>query len=139
MAPPPEWAILAVKFGGSLIAIMTIVCLVRRLGLGTGYERIRDEIHAIAIAEEADCGFNGVAADVDAAGYGAIVRNGEGAMMLVRVHGNRFAARRIEAGFTARLDRNRLWLHSGDRAFGSVELDFGDRASVIASRLRTVR
>jgi hypothetical protein len=139
MAALVDWGLLAAKFGGSLLAILAIVWLVRRLGLGTTYERIKDEDHAIALAEEAECGFAGVAADVDAAGYGAIVRNAAGAMMLVRVHGNRFAARRIDASFDARLDRNRLWLQSGERSFGAVELDFGTRAGVIASRLRTVR
>lgn len=138
MATLPGWVMLVVKFGGSLLAIFAIAWLVKRIGLGKGYERIRDEAHAIALAEEAEFGFGGVAADVDAAGYGAIVRNATGVMLLVRAHGNRFAARRIDAGFTARLDRNRLWLQSGERAFGSVELDFGGRASVIASRLRTV-
>lgn len=139
MADWSAWLDLIAKFGGSLLAIFAIVWLVRRFGLGSGYERIRDEAHAIAIAEEAECGFDGIAADIDAAGYGAIVRNVAGAMMLIRVHGNRFAARRIDAGFTARLDRNRLWLQSGERTFGAVELDFGKRAGVIASRLRTVK
>lgn len=139
MATLPGWVMLAIKFGSSLLAIVAIAWLVRRMGLGTAHERIRDEAHAIELAEEAECGFDGVAADVDAAGYGAIVRNAAGAMMLVRAHGNRFAARRIDTGFTARLDRNRLWLHSGERTFGSVELDFGSRAGVIASRLRMVR
>lgn len=139
MEAMPAWAFLAMKFAGSLLAVLGIAWLVRRMELGTDYERIRDDAHAIALAEEAECGFGGVAADVDAAGYGAIVRNAEGRMMLVRVHGNRFAARRIDTSFTARLDRNRLWLQSGERSFGSVELDFGSRAGVIASRLRTVR
>lgn len=139
MESAPAWAILAIKFAASLVAILGIAWLARRMELGTAYERIRDDEHAIALAEEAECGFGGVAADVDAAGYGAIVRNAEGRMMLVRVHGNRFAARRIDRSFTARLDRNRLWLQSGERSFGAVELDFGSRAGVIASRLRTVR
>lgn len=139
MEAAPAWAFLAIKFAGSLLAVLGIAWLVRRMELGIAYERIRDDAHAIALAEEAECGFSGVAADVDAAGYGAIVRNADGQMMLVRVHGNRFAARRIDTSFTARLDRNRLWLQSGERSFGAVELDFGSRAGVIASRLRTVR
>lgn len=123
---------------GSLIAVLLLAQVARWMGLGATHERIRDEGHAIQLAEEAECGFDGVAADVDAAGYGAIVRNAVGVMMLIRAHGNRFAARRIDRGFTARLDRNRLWLASGERTFGAVELDFGARAGVIASRLREV-
>lgn len=123
---------------GSLVAVLLLAQVARWMGLGATHDRIRDEAHAIALAEEAECGFDGVAADVDAAGYGAIVRNAAGAMMLIRAHGNRFAARRIDMGFTARLDRNRLWLQSPEQTFGAVELDFGPRAATIASRLRDV-
>lgn len=123
---------------GSLVAVLLLAQVARWMGLGATHERIRDDAHAIQLAEEAECGFDGIAADVDAAGYGAIVRNAAGAFMLIRAHGNRFAARRIDRGFTARLDRNRLWLQSGERTFGAVELDFGARAGVIASRLREI-
>lgn len=123
---------------GSLVAVLLLAQVARWMGLGEGYEKIADEAHAIALAEQAECGFDGVSADIDAAGYAAIVRNAAGAAMLVRAHGNRFAARRIDKGFTARLDRNRLWLASSERTFGAVELDFGPRAGVIASRMRDV-
>ena len=132
------WLVPVIQTGLSIIAVLGIVALTRWMGLGSGYERIRDERHAIALADEAECGFDGVAADVDAAGYGAIVRNRAGAMMLVRAHGNRFAARRITPAFVARLDRHRLWLDSGERRFGAVMLDFGPRAGTIAAGLRGV-
>lgn len=121
---------------GSLIAILLLARAAKWMGLGTEYRRIEDDAHAIRLANEADCGFDGIAADVDAAGYGAIVRNTGGAMMLVRVHGNRFVARRLDRSFNARLSRNRLHLSSPERAFGSVDLDFGEQAGVIASRMR---
>lgn len=123
---------------GSLIAILLLARTARWMGLGLEYRRIADAAHAIALADDAECGFGGIAADVDAAGYGAIVRNSDGAMMLVRVHGNRFVARRLDRQFTARLNRNRLHLASGESSFGSVDLDFGDQAGIIASRMRTL-
>ena len=123
---------------GSLVAVLLLAQVARWMGLGATHERIRNEAHAIRLAEEADCGFDGTSADIDAAGYAALVRNADGAVMLVRAHGNRFAARRIDRGFSARLDRNRLWLQSPERTFGGVELDFGPRAATIASRLRDV-
>lgn len=138
---PPWFAQLLPVVGpliGSLVAVLLLARTVRWMGLGEGHQRIVDEAHAIALAEEAECGFDGIAADIDAAAYAAIVRNADGSAMLVRAHGNRFAARRIDAGFTARLDRNRLWLHSAERSFGEVELDFGPRAPIIASTLRTI-
>ena len=123
---------------GSLIAILLLAQAARWMGLGSDYNRIIDESHAIRLADDAEYGFDGIAADVDAAGYGAIVRNATGAMMLVRVHGNRFAARRIDRSFTARLNRNCLSLVSPEMAFGQVDLDFGNQAGVIASRMRTL-
>lgn len=134
----PAWLTILLPIIGSLIAVLLLAQTARWMGLGATHEQIVDEAHAIALAEEAECGFDGISAEVDAAGYGAIVRNAAGAMMLVRAHGNRFAARRLDKSFTARLDRNRLWLQSGERSFGGVELDFGPRAGVIASRLREV-
>lgn len=140
-ALPPELVALALKLLillGSLIAILLLARTARWMGLGTEYRRIKDEAHAIQLADDAECGFDAIAADVDAAGYGAIVRNADGAMMLVRVHGNRFVTRRLDRSFSARLSRNRLHLSSAERAFGSVDLDFGDQAGVIASRMRTL-
>ena len=123
---------------GSLLAILLLARTARWMELGTDYRRIIDAAHAIRLADEAECGFDAVAADVDAAGYGAIVRSGTGAMMLIRVHGNRFVARRLDRNFVTRLDRNRLHLTSSEPTFGSVDLDFGDQAGVIASRMRTL-
>lgn len=138
MPAVPDWVWTGAPLLLSLIAVLGMAQAARWFGLGSDYERIRDEAHAIQLAEEAECGFDGIAADVDAAGFGAIVRNDRGGMMLVRAHGNRHAARRIDAAFVARLDRNRLVLASGESSFGTVELDFGKRAGVIASRLREV-
>lgn len=128
----------ALTLGASLVAVLLLAGIARWLGLGREHERIRDAAHAIALADEAECGFDGVAADVDAAGYGAIVRNASGAMMLVRAHGNRFAARRLCPGFEARLDRGKLWLKAPEPMFGDVHLDFGPRGASIAASLRTV-
>ncbi len=126
------------KLAASLVAILGVAWLVRRMGLGIGHVRIRDSDHAIALAEEAECGFAGVRGDVDMAGYGALVTNADGAVMLVRAHGNRFAARRIGPGWHARLDRRTLELCADERAFGNVTLNLGEEAGAIAARLRNV-
>ncbi len=121
---------------GSLVSVLLLVQIARWMGLGAERVRIRDSSHAIALAEEAECGFDGVSAEVDQAGYGAIVTNAAGAMMLVRAHGNRFAARRITPDFEGHLDRGRLRLASPERHFGAVTLDFGARGGAIAASLR---
>jgi hypothetical protein len=126
------------KLGGSVIAIIAVFWLVRWMGFGATHERIRDVAHAIALADEAECGFAGVSAVVDMAGYGALVTNAAGAVMLVRAHGNRFAARRIGPGWHARLNRRMLELSAADSTFGTVTLDLGEEAGAVAARLRHV-
>lgn len=128
----------ALMLGGSIAAILALWALARWLGLGAAHDPIRDASHAIQLAEEAECGFGGISADVDAAGYAALVTNADGALMLVRAHGNRFAARRVGPGWHARLDRRTLELTADETSFGTVTLDLGDRAGAIAARLRGV-
>lgn len=126
------------KLAASVAAILLVFGLVRALGLGAGHMRIRDADHAVRLADEAECGFGGVHADVDAAGYGALVTNGNGAVLLVRAHGNRFAARRLGPGWQARLNRRMLELSADERMFGTVTLDLGEQAGAVAGRLRGV-
>ncbi|MCU0729928.1 MAG: hypothetical protein MUF41_07550 [Sphingopyxis sp.] len=130
------WAGEVAMLALSLVAVLVVARAVRWLGLGSDYQRIADAAHAIRLAEEAECGFGGVEADVDTAGYAAIVRNAAGGMMLVRSHGNHFAARRLYPGVAARLDRERLIVDCGDARFGAVALDLGKRAPVVASSFR---
>jgi hypothetical protein len=127
-----------IKLGGSIIAIGAVFWLVRYMGFGATHTRIRDAGHAIALAEEAECGFAGVTAAVDTAGFGALVTNAAGAVMLVRAHGNRFAARRIGPGWHARLNRRMLELTAAESTFGTVTLDLGEEAGAVAARLRHV-
>ena len=126
------------KLAGSLAAIFAVFALVRWLGLGAGHSRIVDDAHACLLADEAECGFGGVSAAVDRAGYAALVTNAAGAVMLVRAHGNKFAGRRLGPGWHARLDRRMLELRADERSFGSVTLDLGSDAGAVAARLRHV-
>ena len=125
------------QLGASLLAVFFVAWLVRRIGLGTD-PRIADDAHAIRLAEEAEAGFRGVEVARDRAGFAAIVRNGEGRQMLVRAHGNHFAARAIDAAVHGRLDRNFLTLTVPERTFGPVTLHLGKDAGLWASRMREV-
>jgi hypothetical protein len=127
-----------IKLAGLAFVILAIAWFVRRLGLGVTHSRINNAAHAIALAEEAECGFAGITAAVDTAGYGALVTNASGAVMLIRAHGVRFAARRIGPGWHARLDRRMLTLSAIETSFGTVTLDFGDATAEVAARLRGV-
>ena len=124
-----------IQLGVSLVAVLFVAWLVKRMGLGAD-PRIQDAEHAIRLAEEAEAGFRGVEVARDRAGFSAIVRNGEGRMMLVRAHGNHFAARPVDAAVIGRLDKDFLTLTMPEKTFGAVTLQLGKDAGMWASRMR---
>lgn len=126
---------LGLQLAGSLVAILLVFLLTRWLGLG-GDVRIRDEDTARRLADEAVCGFDPVDVALDRAGIGALLRDGQGRVLLLRRHGAHFAARLIDDPAGVRLDRNFLTIATGDRWFGKVTLDLGPAAQVWASSFR---
>ncbi len=124
-----------IQTGASLVAVLFIAWLVGRMGLGAD-PRIQDADHAILLAEEAEAGFRGIEVARDHAGFAAIVRNAEGRMMLVRAHGNHFAARPVDAAVMGRLDKEFLTLTMPEKTFGAVTLKLGKDAGMWASRMR---
>ena len=124
-----------VQTGASLVAVLFVAWLVGKMGLGA-VPRIADETHAIRLAEEAEAGFHGIEVARDRAGFAAIVRNAEGRMMLVRAHGNHFAARPVDGQVIGRLDKDFLTLTMPERTFGAVTLQLGKDAGMWASRMR---
>lgn len=127
-----------IQTGVSLVAVLFVAWLVKAIGLGAD-PRIADADHAIRLAEEAEAGFGGVEVARDRAGFAALVRNAEGRLLLVRAHGNHFAARPVDASVAARLDKNFLILATPDRTFGSVTLQLGKEAGMWASRMRELK
>jgi hypothetical protein len=126
-----------IQLGASLLAVLFVAWLVGRMGLGAD-PRIADDTHAIRLAEEAEAGFRGVEVARDRAGFAAIIRNAEGRQMLVRAHGNHFAARPIDASVEGRLDKDFLTLTTAERTFGAVTLHLGKDAGMWASRMREI-
>ena len=123
------------QIGASLVAILVLAWLALRLGLG-GDVRIRSEAQARELANEAIYGFEAQEVAIDRAGMGALLRDGEGRVMLLRRHGTHFAARLLDGHAHARLDRGTLTLATSDRRFGSVTFDLGERAGEWAASLR---
>lgn len=124
-----------IQAGASLLAILALAWLARRLDLGADV-RIRDEDEARQLAAEALCGFEAEDLALDRAGIGALLRDRMGRVMLLKRHGAHFAARLLDSHSHARLDRNFLTIDSGESTFGKVTLDLGDKAQVWASSLR---
>lgn len=125
----------ALQMGGSLVAILLLWWLAGRLGLG-GDRRIRSEDDARALADEAVSGFEPVEFAIDKAGYGALLRDAQGRVLLLRRHGAHFAGRLLERRPEARLDRDFLTIQSPDRRFGGITLQLGPAAQVWAASLR---
>ena len=124
-----------IQLGASLLAVLFVAWLVKKIGLGAD-PRIEDAAHAIRLADEAEAGFNGTEVARDRAGFAAIVRNAGGRMMLVRAHGNHFAARPVDAATVGRLDKDFLTLTTPEKSFGAVTLQLGKEAGMWASRMR---
>ncbi|MFM6933406.1 MAG: hypothetical protein ACKOUT_14330 [Novosphingobium sp.] len=119
----------------SLVAILGLVWLASRLGLG-GDVRLRDEAEAKVLAQAALYGFEPVDTVLDRAGIGALLRDDRGRIVLLRRHGAHFAARLLSSHEGARLDRNFLTISTGEQSFGAVTLDLGARAQEWAGSLR---
>lgn len=122
---------------GSVVAILFVAWLVRRMGLG-GDPRIRTEEQARALAKDSICGFDAEEIALDRAGIGALLRDSAGRVLLLRQHGSHFAARLLDGSSQARLDRNFLTITPAERTFGSITLDLGDKAGVWAAGFRRV-
>jgi hypothetical protein len=126
------------QFGGSLIAILALAWLARRLELG-GDTRIRDEAHLRDLAEEALYAFDPVDIAIDRAGVGALARDRQGRVMLLRRHGSHFVSRLLDNHLHVRLDRNLLEVGTGEKRFGKVTLDLGDQAPAWAASQRRLQ
>lgn len=125
----------AIQLAASLLAILALAWLCRRMGLGADV-RIGNEEEARRLAEAAVSGFIVADLALDRAGIGALLRDVEGRIMLLRRHGAHFAARLLDSHADSRLDRNFLTIGTGEGTFGRVTLDLGEKAQVWASSLR---
>jgi len=128
----------ALQFGASLAAILLLAGLARRLGLG-GDIRLRETEQARRLGEEALCGFEAEDIALDRAGIGALLRDRDGRVMVLRRHGARWAARLLDGHETVRLDRTFLTVATRERNFGAITLDLGDQAQVWAGSLRRIK
>lgn len=125
----------AVQVAGSLVAILALAGIAWKLGLG-GDTRLRDADTARRLADEALCGFEPLEIAIDRAGIGALLRDGEGRVMLLRRHGASWAARLLDSHAHTRLDRQFLTVATAEKSFGAVTLDLGADAQAWAASLR---
>lgn len=124
-----------IKLAGSIIAILFLAWLARHWQLG-GDVRIRSEEQARSIADDIICGFDPIDIAIDKAGIGALMRDAKGRHLLVRSHGASWAGRLLDNHSETRLDQNFLTVSTGERTFGTVTLNLGERAQYWAAGLR---
>ena len=122
----------------SLLAILLVWWLARWMDLG-GDVRIRDEDHAIALARQTQCDFLPVALSLDRARVGALLRDAQDRVMVLRRHGSHFVGRLLTSHSGVRLDHGNLVIATGEARFGTITLDLGSEAQVWAASLRRLK
>ena len=124
-----------VQLAVSIAAVLLLALLAHQLGLG-GDVRLRSEAQARDEAKAQLGGFDAVEVAIDRAGIGALLRDGQGRVLLLRRHGAQFAARLLDSHSDTRLHQNFLTIGTSDPSFGKITIDLGDRAQVWAASLR---
>lgn len=114
-----------IQFLGSLAAILALAGLAYWLKLGPE-PRLADENAARRAADEAASGFEPVAISIDRDGRGALLRDAEGRVLLLRPHGSHFAGRVLTKAASARLDGEALVIETAERRYGGVRLVLAD-------------
>ena len=113
------------QFAGSIAAVLLLVAVAWRLRLG-GEATIADEADARALADDTLCGFEAEAVALDRAGHGALLRDAEGRIMLLSLHGNRFVGRVLDTRARAHLEGGRLTIAVGEARLAPATLELAD-------------
>ena len=132
MKVPPE----ILQFLGSLVAIFALAGLAWWLKLGGG-PRLGSEAAAIVAANEAMDGFSTRHTAVDQGGQGAILQDGDGRVLVLKPHGNKFAGRILSAEASAKTMGTSLEIRSGERRYGTISLEIED-AKIWADRVNAL-
>ena len=123
---------------GSLVAILVLAAIAWALKLGRS-ANIEGAQHAMALASEADSGFDPAEAAVSRDGRSALVGDHDGRIMVLRSHGAQFAGRVLEPGTATRIGGDSLTVTPADRRYGPVTLDLGEHARTWARRIDALK
>ncbi|MGY6550950.1 MAG: hypothetical protein ACXIT4_03530 [Erythrobacter sp.] len=119
---------LLLQSAGSLVAIVLLAGLARWLGLGAA-PVLSDHAAVERAASEVEDGFTPVDSAISQDHKSALARDAAGRIMLIRLHGNRFAGRVLAAGTHAQWSGDVLVVDCGERRFGAARLVLDDPAS----------
>jgi hypothetical protein len=120
---------LVIETAASLVAILALTGLALWMKLG-GTAALADDAAVRRAAGEVEYGFAPVAITRDAQGQAALARDGEGQIMVIKRHGNRFAGRILGSSARATIWRDPghtdLEVDCGEPRFGTVFLALPD-------------
>lgn len=121
MSLPP----LLVQTAGSLVAILGLAGLAYWMKLG-GAPTLADEASLRRAADEVADGFEVADYALSHDHTAALARDGEGRIVLIRRHGNRFAGRVLTTHAAAQASGKVLTIDCGERRFGSTRLELDE-------------
>ncbi|WP_232725609.1 hypothetical protein [Qipengyuania seohaensis] len=113
------------QFLGSLVAILALAGLAFALRLGPP-PRLQNEQAARTAADEAVSGFQPVAIALDRDGAGALMRDTEGRILLLRQHGSHFAGRLLTNAAVVTRDGDALLIDTAEKRYGAARLQVPD-------------
>lgn len=116
------------QFLGSLVAILALAALAWWLRLGPT-PRLADRAAALRAADEAVSGFEAVDCALDRDGHGALLRNGNGSILLLRPHGSHFAGRILTSAAKARIEDELLVIDTAEKRYGAARLRLEDASA----------
>ena len=127
---------LIAQFAGSLAAIVALYALARALRLG-GDPRLTGHASVRAAANEVEDGFDAQIVQVSKDGLAALASNGDGRIMVLKRHGNRFAGRVLSESAQAVASEANLIVDCAESQFGKVALQI-EQAHIWADRVNSL-
>ena len=116
---------LLLQFGGSLVAIFALFVLARWLKLG-GKPALKDETDVRRVAGEVLDGYKATRISIARGGSAALARDASGQIMVIKLHGNQFAGRVLDARASVSEVVDALIVDPGEARFGTVRLAIDD-------------
>jgi hypothetical protein len=113
------------QFGGSLVAIFALFALTKALKLG-GNPKFQDEDSVRFAAAEVADGFVAKRVAIARGGAAALASDGDGQIMVIKRHGNRFAGRVLTSDAQVSEQVDAIVVDCGDAHFGKVKLALGE-------------
>ncbi len=119
---------LLLQFGVSLLAILALFGLARALGLGTK-PLLQDAAAVQRAAHEVEDGFATSQVSIARSKKCALAKDSAGRIMVIKLHGNRFAGRILTSKTKVREEVDGLVVDPHEVQFGTVRLSLTDAAS----------